>query len=46
MAAANLSRSSKIVVVFMDCPQGGVLSPIIWCLVVDDLITRLNGGGI
>ena len=24
------------------CPQGGVLSPILWCLVVDSLITELN----
>ena len=24
------------------CPQGGVLSPLLWCLVVDDLIVRLN----
>ena len=26
------------------CPQGGVLSPILWCLVVDSLITELNKG--
>ena len=26
------------------CPQGGVLSPILWCLVVDSLITKLNKG--
>jgi hypothetical protein len=29
-----------------DCPQGGVLSPLLWCPVVEDLIARLNGGGI
>jgi len=28
------------------CPQGGVLSPLLWCLVVDDLVTRLSGSGI
>lgn len=28
------------------CPQGGVLSPLLWCLVVDDLITRLNRASI
>jgi hypothetical protein len=28
------------------CPQGGVLSPLLWCLVVDKLITGLNEGGI
>ena len=26
------------------CPQGGVLSPILWCLAVDSLITELNKG--
>ena len=25
------------------CPQGGVLSPLLWRLVVNDLIERLNG---
>jgi hypothetical protein len=24
------------------CPQGGVLSPLLWCLVVDELLTKLN----
>ena len=24
------------------CPQGGVLSPLLWCLVVDELIMKLN----
>jgi hypothetical protein len=27
------------------CPQGGVLLPLLWCLVVNDLITRLSGSG-
>jgi hypothetical protein len=45
-AAVNLSGSSKIVVVIRGCPQGGVLSTLLWCLVVEDLIARLNGGGI
>jgi hypothetical protein len=27
------------------CPQGGVLSPLLWCLVVVKLITGLNKGG-
>jgi hypothetical protein len=35
-----------MVAVSRGCPQGGVLSPLLWRLVVDDLITRLNGGGI
>jgi hypothetical protein len=28
------------------CQQGGVLSPFLWCLVVDELIARRNGGGV
>ena len=28
------------------CPQGGILSPILWCIVVDSLIRRLNEEGI
>jgi ribonuclease HI len=27
------------------CPQGGVLSPLLWCLVVDELIRTLNEAG-
>lgn len=27
------------------CPQGGVLSPILWCLVVDDLQVKLEKEG-
>jgi len=28
------------------CPQGGVLSPLLWCLVVSELLARLNEGGV
>jgi len=28
------------------CPQGGVLSLLLWCLVVDDLLARLSGNGV
>jgi len=28
-----------------DCPQGGVLSPLLWCLVVDELLTKLKEAG-
>ena len=28
------------------CPQGGILSPILWCMVVDQLIRKLNESGI
>jgi len=27
------------------CPQGGVLSPLLWCLVVDELLTKLKESG-
>jgi hypothetical protein len=27
------------------CPQGDVLSPMLWCLVVDGLLGELNEGG-
>ena len=44
LAAATLSGFSKRVAVYRGFPQGGVLSPFLWFL-VDDLVTRLNGGG-
>jgi hypothetical protein len=28
------------------CPHGGVLSPLLLCLVVDDLLARLSGNGL
>ena len=28
------------------CPQGGILSPILWCMVVDSLLVKLNESGI
>jgi hypothetical protein len=31
---------------FRGCPQGGVLSLLLWCLVVDDLLARLSGNGV
>jgi len=43
LAAANLHGYSKRAVVSRGCPQGGILSPLLWCL-VDDLIARLSGG--
>ena len=46
LAAATLSGFSKRVAVSWGCSQGGVLSPLLWCLVVDDLIARLNWGRI
>jgi hypothetical protein len=42
----TLNDVSVRVAVSRGCPQGGVLLPLLWCLVVDDLIARLNIGGI
>jgi hypothetical protein len=36
----------RSIVVARGCPQGSVLSPLLWCLVEDELLTRLNEGGI
>jgi hypothetical protein len=33
------------VAVSRGCPQGGVLSPLLWCLVVDDLMSRFSMDG-
>ena len=45
-ATAMLGSFSRSVAVSRGCPQGGVLSPLLWCLVVDDLLARLCGGGL
>jgi hypothetical protein len=37
LATATLNDVSMIVAVSMGCPQGGVLSPLLWCRVVNDL---------
>ena len=42
LATAALGNVSRSVALSRSCPQGGVLSPILWCLVVDDLLVRLN----
>jgi len=43
---ASLGGFSRSIAVFRGCPQGGVLSPLLWCLVVDGLLARLNEGGV
>jgi len=45
-AIATLGSHSRSVAVSRGCPQGGVLSPLLWCLVVDELLARLSGGGV
>lgn len=42
----QLRLSSAEAVVARGCPQGGVLSPLLWCLVVDSLLWRLNESGV
>ena len=39
---ASAGDSSVEVEVSQGCPQGGVLSPLLWCLVVDSLLEKLN----
>lgn len=41
----NLGNDKHSFNVRKDCPQGGVLSPLLWCLVVDDLINELEHCG-
>ena len=44
---ATLNGSSLRLAIPRGCPQGWcVLSPFLWCLVVNDLISRLSGSGI
>jgi hypothetical protein len=37
---------SRSIAVARGCPQEGVLSPLLWSLVVDELLVGLNQGGI
>ena len=42
---AHRGSHSEKVKVGKSCPQGGVLSPTMWCLVIDELIRLLNEAG-
>jgi hypothetical protein len=46
VAFATLNGTSVGLAISRGCPQGGLLSPLLWCLVVNDLLTRLSGGGV
>ena len=46
MAVATLNDISLGFAISRGCPQGGVLLPLLWCLVVNDLIVRLSGSGL
>ncbi|KAL1447090.1 hypothetical protein WDU94_000567 [Cyamophila willieti] len=41
----NLFGESMNAVITKGCPQGGVLSPLLWNLVVDELLDKLNNQG-
>jgi hypothetical protein len=46
VAVTALGGSLVRIAITRGCPQGGVLSPLLWCLVVDDLLARLSESGI
>lgn len=44
--SSQLGGSKLTVLAAKGCPQGGVLSPLLWSLVIDDLLVELNASGI
>jgi len=46
LAMAALEDVSRSVAVSRGCPQGGVLSPLLWCLVLNELLIRVNEGSV
>jgi hypothetical protein len=46
VAVAGLGGFSMRLAISRGCPQGGVFSPLLWCLMVDDLLARLSGSGV
>ena len=46
VAVATLNGFSVGLAISKGCPRGGVVSPLLWCLVVDDLLARLSAGGV
>jgi len=46
LAMATPNYSFRRVVASRGYLQGGVLSPLLWCLIVDEQIARLNRGGV
>ena len=45
VAVVTLDEFSLRFAISWGCPQGNVLSSLLWCMMVDDLITRLSGSG-
>ena len=46
MAVATLNEISLRFAISRGRHQEGVLSPLLWCLVINDLLANLSGGGI
>jgi hypothetical protein len=46
VAVVTLNEISMRFAISRGCPQGGVLSPLLWGLVVNDPLIRLSGGGV
>ena len=46
LATVTLGGLSRNVGLSRGCLQGGVLSTLVWCLVVNELLARLNDGGV
>ena len=40
--AVHLEGDEQVAMIARGCPQGGVLSPLLWNLVINNLITKLN----
>lgn len=45
VVVAQLGNAKLKISTTRGCPQGGVLSPLLWCLVVDNLLRELNNNG-
>lgn len=45
-AEDTICGARTVLEVTRGCPQGGILSPILWCMVIDSLLVELNEAGI
>ena len=45
MITSKIGSTSRTILATKGCPQGGVLSPLLWTIVVDDLLIRLTERG-
>ena len=45
LITAKLGETTATIEASRGCPQGGVLSPLLWSIVVDDLLTSLSNNG-